>query len=49
LVPRRLLFFHRRLKCPLIIDLKVGKFGYADFGQVHLDRHYAREHWMKPG
>lgn len=33
----------------LIIDLKVGKFGYADAGQMHLYLNYAREHWMKPG
>ena len=44
-----LLFFHRRLKCLLIIDLKVGKFSYADAGQMHLYLNYAREHWMKPG
>ncbi|HAC9570706.1 TPA_asm: DUF1016 family protein, partial [Salmonella enterica subsp. enterica serovar Typhimurium] len=25
-----LLFFHRRLRCLLLVDLKVGKFGYAD-------------------
>jgi predicted nuclease of restriction endonuclease-like (RecB) superfamily len=31
-----LLFFHRRLHCLLIIDLKVGKFSYADAGQMHL-------------
>jgi predicted nuclease of restriction endonuclease-like (RecB) superfamily len=44
-----LLFFHRRLKCLLVIDLKVGKFGYADAGQMHMYLNYAREHWMKPG
>lgn len=44
-----LLFFHRRLKCLLVIDLKVGRFGYADAGQMHLYLNYAREHWMKPG
>lgn len=43
-----LLFFHRRLRCLLIIDLKVGKFGYADAGQMHLYLNYARQHWMKP-
>ena len=43
-----LIFFHRRLRCLLIIDLKVGKFGYADAGQMHLYLNYAREHWMKP-
>lgn len=32
-----------------IIDLKIGKFSYADAGQMHLYLNYAREHWMKPG
>ncbi|MCD9120225.1 YhcG family protein [Cupriavidus sp. UGS-1] len=44
-----LVFFHRRLKCLVIIDLKIGRFGYADAGQMHLYLNYAREHWMKPG
>jgi predicted nuclease of restriction endonuclease-like (RecB) superfamily len=44
-----LLFFHRRLKALLIVDLKVGKFSYADAGQMHLYLNYAREHWMKEG
>ena len=43
-----LLFFHRRLRCLLIIDLKIGRFSYADAGQMHLYLNYAREHWMKP-
>jgi predicted nuclease of restriction endonuclease-like (RecB) superfamily len=44
-----LLLFHRRLKSLLVIDLKVGKFSYADAGQMHFYLNYAREHWMKPG
>ena len=44
-----LLFFHRRLRCLVIIDLKVGKFSYADAGQMHLYLNYASKHWMKPG
>ncbi len=44
-----LLFFHRRLRCLVIVDLKVGKFSYADAGQMHLYLNFAREHWMKPG
>lgn len=44
-----LVFFHRRLKCLVIIDLKVGRFSYADAGQMHLYLNYAREHWAKPG
>lgn len=43
-----LVFFHRQLKCLVIIDLKVGRFSYADAGQMHLYLNYAREHWMKP-
>jgi predicted nuclease of restriction endonuclease-like (RecB) superfamily len=31
-----LLFFHRRLRCLVIIDLKIGKFTHADAGQMHL-------------
>jgi len=44
-----LLFFHRRLRCLLIIDLKVGRFSYADAGQMQLYLNYAKEHWIKPG
>ena len=44
-----LVFFHRRLRTLIIADLKVGKFSYADAGQMHLYLNYAREHWMKPG
>ena len=43
-----LLFFHRRLRCLMVIDLKVGKFTHADAGQMHLYLNYAREHWMRP-
>ena len=44
-----LVFFHRRLHCLVIIDLKVDKFSYADAGQMHLYLNYASEHWVKPG
>jgi len=40
-----LLFFHRRLHCLVVIDLKVGKFTHADAGQMHLYLNYARERW----
>jgi predicted nuclease of restriction endonuclease-like (RecB) superfamily len=43
-----LLFFHRRLRCLLIVDLKLGKFTHADAGQMHLYLNYAREHWTHP-
>jgi predicted nuclease of restriction endonuclease-like (RecB) superfamily len=44
-----LVFFHRRLRCIVIADLKVGRFSYADAGQMHMYLNYARENWMKPG
>lgn len=40
-----LLFFHRRLRCLVVIDLKLGKFTHADAGQMHMYLNYAREHW----
>ena len=46
MVPVDLLFFHRKLRCLVVIDLKVGKFTHADAGQMHLYLNYAREHWM---
>ena len=44
-----LLFFHRRLRCLVVIDLKIGKFTHADAGQMNLYLNYAREHWTQPG
>jgi predicted nuclease of restriction endonuclease-like (RecB) superfamily len=44
-----LLFFHRRLRCLVVIDLKLGEFGHADAGQMHLYLNYATEHWTVPG
>jgi hypothetical protein len=44
-----LLFFHRRLRCLVIIDLKLNKLTHADAGQMHLYLNYAREHWMVEG
>jgi predicted nuclease of restriction endonuclease-like (RecB) superfamily len=41
-----LVFFHRTLRCLVVIDLKVGKFTHADAGQMHLYLNYARENWM---
>jgi predicted nuclease of restriction endonuclease-like (RecB) superfamily len=40
-----LLFFHRKLRCLVVIDLKLGRFTHADAGQMHLYLNYAREHW----
>ncbi len=43
-----LLFFHRRLRCLVIIDLKLEKFTHADAGQMHMYLNYAKAHWMLP-
>lgn len=44
-----LLLYHRRLKCLVVIDLKLGKFTHADAGQMNLYLNYAREHLMESG
>lgn len=44
-----LLFFHRLLRCLVVVDLKVGRFTHADAGQMHLYLNYAREHWTHKG
>ena len=44
-----LLFFHRRLRCLVVIELKVGKFTPADVGQMNVYLNYARAHWAQPG
>lgn len=44
-----LLFFHRRLRCLVIIDLKLNELSHADVGQMHMYCNYAREHWTLPG
>jgi predicted nuclease of restriction endonuclease-like (RecB) superfamily len=40
-----LVFFHRKLRCLVVIDLKLGELTHADAGQMHLYLNYAREHW----
>ncbi len=40
-----LLFFHRKLQCLVVIDLKVGKFTHSDAGQMHMYLNYAKAHW----
>ena len=44
-----LLFFHRALRCLLVIDLKTEPLTHADAGQMHFYLNYAREHWTRPG
>jgi hypothetical protein len=44
-----LLFFQRKLRCLVVIDLKLGRFTHADAGQMHLYLNYAKEHWVNEG
>jgi hypothetical protein len=42
------LFYHRGLRCLVVIDLKTGAFTHADAGQMNLYLNYAREHLKLP-
>jgi predicted nuclease of restriction endonuclease-like (RecB) superfamily len=44
-----LLFFHRRLKCLVAIDLKLGKFKAAYKGQMELYLRWLEKHEMREG
>jgi predicted nuclease of restriction endonuclease-like (RecB) superfamily len=44
-----LLFFHRRLRSLVIVELKRGELSAADAGQINMYCNYAREHWMVEG
>jgi predicted nuclease of restriction endonuclease-like (RecB) superfamily len=44
-----LVFYHRRLRCLVIIDLKLGKLNHADIGQMLLYTNYSNEHWRIEG
>ena len=44
-----LLFYHRGLRCLVVIDLKIGAFTHADAGQMHFYLNYACEHWVREG
>ena len=44
-----LLLYHRRLRCLVIIDLKIGEFSPADAGQMNLYVNYAAEHLTLEG
>jgi predicted nuclease of restriction endonuclease-like (RecB) superfamily len=43
-----LVFFHRGLRCLVIVDLKLDRLTPADVGQMHLYCNYARAHWTRP-
>ncbi len=44
-----LVFYHRILKCHVLIDLKMGKYDHADSGQMNLYLNYYRKHEMTEG
>jgi predicted nuclease of restriction endonuclease-like (RecB) superfamily len=44
-----LVFYHRILKCHVLVDLKLGAFSHADAGQMNVYLNYFREHEMSEG
>ena len=44
-----LVFYHRILKCHVLIDLKLGEFTHADSGQMNVYLNYYKEHEMEKG
>lgn len=44
-----LLFFHRRLRRLVAIDLKLGKFAPSDVGQMEFYLRWLKKHEMRPG
>lgn len=44
-----LVFYHRILKCHILLDLKLGEFTHADAGQMNVYLNYYKENEMQPG
>jgi predicted nuclease of restriction endonuclease-like (RecB) superfamily len=44
-----LVFYHRLLKCHVLVDLKLGAFSHADAGQMNVYLNYFREQEMSEG
>jgi predicted nuclease of restriction endonuclease-like (RecB) superfamily len=44
-----LVLYHRRLRCLLLVDLKLDDFSHADVGQMNVYLNYARRHWTHEG
>lgn len=44
-----LVFYHRILKCHVLIDLKLGEFTHADSGQMNVYLNYYKENEMHDG
>jgi predicted nuclease of restriction endonuclease-like (RecB) superfamily len=44
-----LLFYHRRLRRLVAVDLKLGKFAPGDVGQIEIYLRWLKKHEMRPG
>jgi hypothetical protein len=44
-----LVFYHKTLKCNVLIDLKLGEYSHADAGQMNLYLNYYKENEMTAG
>jgi len=44
-----LVFYHRILKCHVLLDLKIGEFTHADAGQMNVYLNYYKENEMHDG
>lgn len=44
-----LVFYHRILKCNVLVDLKIGEFDHADAGQMNVYLNYYKENEMNEG
>jgi predicted nuclease of restriction endonuclease-like (RecB) superfamily len=44
-----LIFYHRRLRCLIVIDLKLGAFRPADMGQIELYLRWLNQYDRQPG
>ncbi|MCG7855892.1 PDDEXK nuclease domain-containing protein [Flavihumibacter sediminis] len=43
-----LVFYHRVLKCHVLLDLKIGEFDHADAGQMNMYLNYYKENESEP-
>lgn len=44
-----LVFYHRRLRCHVLLDLKIRAFSHADAGQMNFYLNYFKKNMMAPG
>jgi hypothetical protein len=44
-----LVFYHRRLRCHLLLDLKVRPFSHGDAGQMNFYLNYFKDRMTEPG